>query len=296
MADVLFPPSVYPQHKQGLLMSANIKYPVRGPRAHAALGYPAPFRAPLVYVPHFGDDGLDAVFRETGGDPLADEDRDKLCLVTTAPIPGVRDEVFRYGRVLRDGQCHEEALEDEASTAAFLSGAREVQRRALAVIAESTDQSFQVAGAKLNTLGNGRCNVVLFLRFPGGCPFPAQAYLRSERLRCHARIIPRPIITSFKEDQPGYKLRLHFLAVDDDLFRSAYALCQAVVAEDLGMHLRFIKADARSRCLVICAQVLAGARPVDMGALLKRIERRRNFRAAFSPYVYVRADFEEVML
>lgn len=294
--DALFSPTVYPQHKQGLLMSANIKYPVRGEEAHVTLGYPTPFRKDLVYLPHFGDDMMDSVFRATGGDPLADERQDRLCLVMTSVIPGVWDDSFRYGRVLRDGQCHEVTYEDEASSHAFVEGARAAQCAALSVVQQNTDQRFLVLGSKLNTLSNGRCNIVMFLKFPDGCPFEMQTYLRG-RDNTKARVVPRPIVTPNKVKTVGYKVHLSFLSVDDGLFDRAFALFRHVVAEDFGMHLRFIKCDRHRRTLVVCMQLLDGhAKPVDMDRLVQSVERKRNFRSAFSPYVYRRVEWEEVEL
>ena len=301
MCDVLFPPSVYPPHKQGLLVSAHIKYPVRAREAHAALGYPTPFRQEVVYLPNFGDDALDSVFRATGGDPLAEEDPETMCLVMTAPIPGVRDEWFRYGRVQttrRGHRCVEEAYDDERSTEAFVRGALEVQRLALATVADhAAQQAFHVVGAKLNTLAKGGCNIVMFVKFPGGCPFQEQTYLHSPALRSRTRVVPHPIITPVREAVKGYKVSLRFLSVDDELFQRAYALCRSVVADDLGMHLRFIKCDAHRRSMVMCAQVRPGQDPpADMDALLRGVERKRGFRTAFSPYVYTGAVWEEVEL
>ena len=299
--DALFSPSVYPQHKQGLLMSAHIKYPVHAREAHTALGYPVPFRQDVAYLPNFGDDALDSVFRETGGDPLAGEDPETLCLVMTAPIPGVRDEWFRYGRVktTRQGcRCAEEGFDDERSSEAFVRGALEVQRLALATVADhAAQQSFYVVGAKLNTLAKGGCNVVMFIKFPGGCPFKEQTYLHSPALRSRTRVVPRPIITPVRVAAKGYKVSLRFLSVDDELFQRAYALCRSVVTDDLGMHLRFLKCDAHRRCMVLCAQVRPGqGPPADMDALLQGVERKRNFRSAFTPYVYTGAEWEEVEL
>jgi hypothetical protein len=304
MCDVLFPPTVYPQHKQGLLMSSHIKYPVRARDAHTALGYPTPLGggAAVVYVPNFGDEALDSVFRATGGDPLADEDPETMCLVMTAPIPGVRDEWFRYGKVqtTRHGKPRgvEDGFDDERSSRAFVRGALEVQRLALATVSDHTaDQAFYVVGAKLNTLAKGGCNIVMFVKFPGGCPFKEQTYLHSPALRSRTRVVPRPIIMPVREAARGYKVSLRFLSVDDELFQRAYALCRNVVTEDLGLHLRFIKCDAHRRCMVLCAQVRPGQDPpADMAALLRGVERKRNFRAAFTPYVYTGVEWEEVEL
>lgn len=290
--DVMLPDEWYTHNHQLQMFRANIKYPIfTDAFPDMTEGYRA--RHPKCFVPNFGDDSIKLMFeRSEKGDPLFYEKREELCLLFTPIINGFNYELCMYGRV-RGNEVVPGYIPDY-----FVSNATEAQCMAQLVLRDNaTDSNYEILGTKLNQLSNGRCNIVMYLKFPNGCPFTQQTYLRSTSLPdAIARVMPHPIVTKFKEDSRGVKLIFKFLDVDKELFHKAYALVRSLVTTIPGLFMRFVKQRREEKCLDVVCQLEDDA---DMGAIesaLQNLRGKKNMKSIFSPYVLVEFEWESVVI
>jgi hypothetical protein len=214
-----------------------------------------------VYVPFIADDSIKLFWEKTGGNPLADVDKNKLCIIVSPIVHGIRyNEVF-YG-------CLDEG-EDQAHCRPlppyFEENVEYARSLALKTLDGMTEQKYEVLATKLNPLSSGRCNLVMFARFAYECPFDRQFYtpvpdalLKDKRYPTKVRIIPRPLVNRFGEPEPGLKLTFKFLYVDKDMFSQLYHVFQNFVEHKLEMHFRYMKVDEQNNTINVYAQHVAG--------------------------------------
>ena len=106
--DLLLPASWYPHDMQAELLAAGIKTPVHARGLAQALGFDVPSGVQVVNVPAFGGSSLRHVYTATGGNPLAQYPRDKLCIVMTPTIPN-----FSYSKTVHGVPIRVRDLVDE---------------------------------------------------------------------------------------------------------------------------------------------------------------------------------------
>ena len=296
--DVMLPDEWYSHSDQSKLFRAHVKYPVYtegvlnmiGDLDEAGFGQ----RHSKCFLPNFGDEVLRHVFDNCkGGDPLFEEDRGDMCLLFSPIVKGFNYERSMYGKLLGDGRTVHKGGFDES----FVKNAIYAQQVAQLVMQDYSDGSkYEIFGTKLNQLQSGKSNIVMYLKFPRGCPFESQTYLHSTSFDTKVRVLPNPIVTQFKDDFYGFKLTLTFLAVTQELYDRSYNFIQSVVKDDLKLFMRYIKTRAAKGQLEVYAQRDVDT-PTDevLEELLARLERKRNFKSVFSPSVFLAFSWERIV-
>lgn len=326
--DAMFPPEWYDMGMQFEMLAAGIKFPVY---ANAALEERLDMDLPdsalasgFVYMPHFGNYSMREVHRAAGGNPLAAEDRSRMCLVITQPVEGLSYSRAFSGCPVFEGEDDTEPLAVEAGRLpmGFRDSALRVQGQALAALARLTDQRFEVLGAKLSPLSSNRANIVMYVRFEHACPFERQFYepllpqelgapqqqqrrrgCRGGRGRAPARQQGQAQAQGQQQQDAGAKVRIvprpiisnaeelvcaqfeiGFAHVDNGLFDHAYKYVQHLIEERLGMHMRHIRLNRAERKLVAVAQFHEDTVPADFDA---RVEELRKYakNPTFTPYL-----------
>lgn len=292
--DVMMSDEWYSHEHQAQMFRANIKYPVFSEVFADVMPSGYADRHPKCFVPHFGDDSIKLLFERSGkGDPLYYEKRGNLCLLFTPIINGFDYELCMYGRVRGGHEVVPGYIPDH-----FVQNAIRAQCVAQLVLKDNaSDTNYELLGTKLNQLSNGRCNIVMYLKFPNGCPFAQQTYLRSESFPdTMIRVMPGPIVNKFKEETRGIKLSFKFLDVDKNLFHTAYSFLRGLVATTPGLFMRYVKQRNNEKCLDVVCQIEEDADMDTVKSSLMTLKSRKNLRTAFSPYVFVDLDWEDVTI
>jgi hypothetical protein len=335
--DALLPTEWFAHDQQAIMFKANLKYPCYGDAfenaTHNEGVVPVYLRAvssgkepvhAIYNVPSFSKETLAAVTNSSAlGDPLHREDRDKLCLLFTPTLPRFSFEKGIYGEATEDG------VVPGSLPADFPEQCNEAQCAAHRVLREHTSEPYHVMGTKLNQLGSGACNIVVYLKFPSGCPFQDQRYLESEHLFSQSvraprgggsrggggggggrsrgavraggapvkvRIVPHPIVLKHHVDAVGLRLVFKFFGADmRKLYNRLYAFLRNIVVGDLRMFLRFIR--ARGDTIDVVAQYdehTPGEE--ELKKILEDLPKRRKLKTAFSPDVLVDFSWETTPL
>lgn len=313
--DVMMPDEWFPHETQFELLAAGLKAPVNVNGLSTILpGFPEEQlagRCATVSMPFIADDAIKHVWRATGGNPLAREPRDKMCLLITPVVPGVSyDNVF-YGRPAYKKELDGGEGEDQQTFTLdrlpryFRRNVLQTVHYSLAALRELTRQPYQILAAKLNPLSSGKANIVLFLRFANFCEFERQMYYTPERVQVpitggaqdaskpKIRIIPRPIVTPFGEPERGFKVTFEFLSSDGDLFGALYNTLRNFAEGTLGLHMRHIKCDPANNKISVVGQV---TEKTDVEALGDRLRAFEATRSPFFPYVLKSVSMTEVTI
>ena len=298
--DVMLPNEWFSHSDQFKLFQAHLKYPVYTDGVIKLFGQDGTFdnfaqRNSKCFLPNFGDEVLRHVFDNSKrGDPLYEEDRADLCLLFSPVIKGFNYERSVFGTVLGDGKTVRKGQFDDD----FARNAIYAQQVAQLVMQDYSDGSkYEILGTKLNQLQSGNCNVAMYLKFPRGCPFESQVYLQSKSFNTRVRVLPNPIVSRFKQDSHGIKLTFTFLAVTQDLYDRSYGFIRSVVKDELGMFMRYIKTRMERGQLEVYAQRDVYT-PDDsvLEGVLAGIEKKKNFKAIFSPSVFLAFSWERIVL
>lgn len=286
--DVMMPDEWYSHEHQAQLFRTNIKYPVF---SDAIEGYN--MKNSKCYVANFGDESLRHLFdKSEKGDPLFYEKREQLCLLFTPIIKGFDYELSMFGKVVNNTEVQPGYIPEY-----FVKNALHAQQIAQTVMKSNMSrEKYDILGAKLNQLSSGRCNIVMYLRFPNGCPFAHQTYLRSHMFpNAVARVMPRPIVHKFKVDVTAVKLTFKFLDVVD-IFHEVYAFIRGIVTNIPGLFLRFVKQRNDTKCLEVVCQLEDDANIDIVHASLLTTDKRWKLKTAFSPYVFTGFEWEFITI
>lgn len=249
--NLMFPSNWHDEGLQFRLIKAGITAPINTSGLQNL--YPGLPDKQHVYVPFIADDSIKILWGMTGGNPISDIDRNKLCLVVTPTIRGFKyDEVF-YGVPMP----YSEEMTQKQLPSYFETNVMQVRDIAIRTLNDLTDQKYEVIATKLNPLSSGKGNLVIFVKFESECPFDKQFYTQSTHPHASyqkVRFIPKPIVTKFGAPQPGIKISFKFLNVSQEMFSELYVLFQNFIESDLKMHLRFMKIDEMNRCIHIFGQ------------------------------------------
>lgn len=289
--NLLFPNEWHSDTLQYRLSRAGIVAPVRADGLQDM--YPGLPCNGNVYVPFIGDDSIKLFWEKTGGNPIARIDRNKLCIVVSPVVHGIRyDDIF-YGHVRDDGSVSRKPLPPY-----FEENFDKARATALCTLNELTPQKYEVIATKLNPLTNGRCNIVIFLQFQHECPFDRQFYTPVPWPEHHdpkVRIIPRPYVNKFGEQQPGLKLTFNFVYTDKEMFAAMYNMFQNYVEQNLNMRFRYMKVDDYNKAVHVYAQYEG---PIDELGMEKKLAQLEKIvkNTNFAPYVIVGMECSKVMI
>ena len=282
--DTFFSTNWHPAHYQAELIKAGIKMPVYKDSLLATLGedqatgLPLPGRTDMVYVPHFGDHCLDIIYDALPGmgNPLAQEDRSRLCLLITPPIMGFDYNKFCNGiPILGDDVCEDAEVREDLFGVMdgylpdnFVENALHVQHISFDALQyhlanmSPYNNRFHVLGAKLSPLSSGKANIAIFLKFEGKCPLSKQQYLDIPGVpgNMKIRVIPEPIVTENSLAAPNtLDIVVTVANPNDKLFDYAYKFANNLVSHDmrdLDLQLRHIRTDKATGSLVIATHSL----------------------------------------
>lgn len=294
---VMMPGTWYTHEMQDAMFKAGIQTPVYTKGLSDLFGYTLP-NTEMVYLPSFGEQSLQHVYRSTGGNPIANYPRSELCIVITPTI-----DRFSYNRTIHgnattlkeymDDDCfHENAndiicVEEGHMPENFSSSAAMAREIAITTVMKYTDQRFNVVGAKLSPLTSGKGNIAIFLHFPNGCPFDHQDYLNSgifcpiNNKDIQIRIIPKPIMTKYDEFVESLKFEMKFLHVDSELYSLSFPLIRhAVIATLKDSNLRFIKCCNNEKKVVGVVQTTDLVTQEDVDKFVNSLQKIK-----YSPYV-----------
>jgi hypothetical protein len=289
------------------MLAAGVKVPVKTTGLADVLGYDMPSEYEYVYVANFGDTTLNRVYEATGGNPIAEYDREKLCIVMTPTVEGlsyfkaVYGVPLTVGDLLPDEHTRDMSQEDLDEVIAaeqgrlpvgFRYNAHELCELAAVTVAEHTEQKFEILGAKLSPLTSGKGNIAMFLYFPSGVPFDRQMHLDTESGFTKIRVIPRPVITSMVEPQHGISFCMRFIGVDDNLYSKAFPLIQnAVTSAVKDSSLRFLRLDKRTNEMHGLMQMPSLMTEANSTAVVDALS-----KINYNPYIYVISTAASIMI
>jgi hypothetical protein len=264
------------------LIDAGIVHPVD---SKAYLGYLGDdvnvISSKTVYVPHIGDRLVDVIHDQPlgSGNPLASENQNDMCLVITPPIQGFDYDKFANGNVLYPkhfGCLDPEIYSDPVSAVRgylpenFVENAQHVKAMTLQTLAQLTrqDAPFEVVGAKLNPLSSGLGNIVLFVKFSGGCPFNSQTYVPIYGTNMKVRIVPKPFITK-NSSTKMYNIEVGIKVQNPDagLFDSVYKYASSVIERDLKGKLKHVRTNKSDGSMIIAGHSL---KPFELSASFQK--------------------------
>lgn len=290
--DLLYPCEWHDHKTQADLLLAGLKAPIFTTGLENLYeGFSTKHKT--VYVPFLGDDTIKNMWKMTGGNPLALEDREKLCLLVTPVIPGVSyDKVF-YGHVNEDGTASKASL-----PSFFLRNVSQTIDYTMRAFSQLTQQSYQCLAAKLNPLMSGKANIVLYIKFSHFCEFDRQMYYTPSDVTVEPgydipkiRIIPKPYISKFGDPEKGYKISFEFHTGDKMIFTDMYNILQNFVEKDLGLHMRHIKSDNDNTCLRVFTQI-TDKTVKEFADKVKAFEKRNKNN--YVPYCLKSIQYEEI--
>lgn len=282
--------------KQFALLSCGLKTPVRASYCCNVTNDANDANQKVVYVPYIGEEAIKHVWAETGGNPLALEPREKMCLVVSPIIRGLNYEAVFHGLITENG--------DEATILDlphyFRQNVQDAIDYTLASLEDLTTHPYEVLACKLNPLNSGKANVVIYVKFAYYCEFDRQMYytpFQNNQNNHKIRIIPKPIITAFAEPEPGYKITLSVLNGDQDMFHTLYPVLQTLAQDHLKMHLRFIKASsASSSSMQMQMQMQRLDSSVPDSEVLGLCTKFCNIKNRFLPYIIQGIECVEIMV
>ena len=272
--DCFLPNTWYPDYYQAELLAAGIKVPVYKQSLETVLGYkdnvPLPGKSDKVYVPHFGDQSIDHVYdaAEGRGNPLANEDRSKMCILITPPIQGLDYYKFCHGvPIMGKDVCDDAVIEDDIVSVVdgylpdnFRYNALHVQDISINALHNALDGKyrFEVLGAKLSPLSSGKANIAMFVKFETECPFDQQMYLPiNDVSSMKIRVIPNPIITENSQmKMKCLDIIINVVNLDEGLFDHVYRFANSIMTHDLKLQLRHIRTDKGQSSLIIAGHAL----------------------------------------
>lgn len=295
--DVMMPDSWYPHDMQSKLFAASIKMPVNNnENLSKILGYTLPSKSKFVYLPSFGDFSLNHIYEATGGNPISQFDRSKLCIAITPTI-----EKFSYSKTVHGIPTHVREVVDDVSGLdedllnevlyiepgyfpnEFVPSSRDAVSTTIESVKKYTDQNFEILGSKLSPLSSGKGNIAVFLYFPNGCPFENQMFINSSYDdNTKIRIIPNPIISPCDFYNPAAKITLKFIDVDNNLYESTFAYIRNTIGSciDTSNNLRFIKMDKKTNSIYAVVQLVNPLSSSNISALKKLFMSK-----SFTPYI-----------
>jgi hypothetical protein len=281
--NLLFPNSWHSDTLQYRLVRAGIVAPINTTGLQDL--YPGLPEGRVAHVPFFGDDSLKHFWEKTGGNPIALIQRSKLCIVVSPIVHGVRYNDIFFGKPDEtDVEC--ERVVRKPLPPYFEENFELARKTTIATLNDLTSQTYEVLATKLNPLSNGKCNVVIFIKFQHECPFDRQFYTPVPWPAPNdpkVRIIPHPLVSQFGEPQPGLKLTFNFVFTDKDVFKVMYSLFQNFVEHTLGMHFRYMKVDDYNKAVYVYAQHTLESKNDDIGRITNLEKMVKNIN--FAPYV-----------
>lgn len=267
---------LHPSHNepvQVLLTMAGVYMPVYAGSIRAK-GWRVPAHVrddDLVNVPAMGDRAIENLYDATPefGNPLADEDPERMCLVISPPIKGFRYDLAVNGIPVLvddlidvDGDEDLEEFKNDVVGAkdgylppGFVDAAKHVQDMSLSVLYEAAmGAPIEILGARLNPLSSGLANIVMFVKFTRSpCPFGSQQmYLPIPETNMKVRIVGQPIIVKNSETK-FYHAEVRVKAVEcntQELFHDMYPFASNITGM-LGLKLKHVRTDKVTGELVI---------------------------------------------
>ena len=268
------------------LIDAGIVYPACSKGYMQYLGEDtAIMSAKHVYVPNVGNKLLDIIHDQpmSTGNPLAFENASDMCLVITPPIAGFDYDKFANGNVLygKHYGCFDEDVIDEPVTACpgylpeyFVENARHVQALAINAIAQVTrgNHQFEVVGAKLNPLSSGMGNIVMYVKFPMGCPFNTQSYFPIYGTNMKVRVVPKPFITKNSTTKLyNIEVTVNVSNSDDRLFQTMYNYAGILMERDFHCKLKHVRTNKCDGTITIAGHSL---KPIELSTQFQKAIKR----------------------
>jgi hypothetical protein len=296
--DVMFDNDWHPHATQYQLLKTGLKAPVYSKGLSTLIpGFPENHKDEIVYVPFLGDNSIKQAWQASGGNPLANEDREKLCLLISPVIIGFNyDDVF-YGHV--DSEDDELVTRTEIPSY-FERNVYQTIDFTVRAFSQVTTQPYQILASKLNPLSSGKANIVMYIKFSHYCEFDRQTYYTPEGFVSRMkntpkiRIIPKPYITKFGEPEQGYKFTFNFMNGDEEIYKHMFHTLQTFVERDLNLHLRHIKGNTAGNTLTVFTQSTKNS--ANDIAVFK--DRMKNFVSKYkqniAPYIITDMDCHEV--
>lgn len=269
--ECMLPQQWYSHEVQNELFAAGIKMPVYKDDLIKVMSdldgvAPEAIRLPgssdMVYVPHFGDKSLDIIHDTKRGNPLAEFDQSKMCILITPPILGLDYAKFKHGiPVLGDDICDDPEIAEELVTAVdgylpygFRESALHAQDASLHTFERALNYAhkFEIVGAKLSPLSSGKANIAMFIKFDKDCPFDSQMYIPIRGSNMKIRVIPKPIIVNNTSvPMKNVEIVANVANVDDRLFDFAYTFANNIITHDLKITLKHVRIDKANKNLII---------------------------------------------
>jgi hypothetical protein len=298
IVDCFLPASWYPHDVQAQLIGAGIKMPVFKKSTEKILAesdelsvedVKLPGKTNMVYVPHFGDEAIDHIYDayEDLGNPLALEDRNKLCLLITPPIPGLDYNKFMHGITMTKHILDKDGVKEELIRVFegflpyfFKDAAIDVQDASMDTLIREVGEynSFEVLGCKLSPLSSGKANIAMFLKFDKQCPFDGQSYIPIHYGKFRGmkiRVIPRPfIIKNSKTKINNLDIVIKMASMDEDLFDFAFNFGNNIITHDLRLNTRHIRLNKANNELIFAGHTLDDIviTPYMQKALIRKIQ------------------------
>lgn len=269
--ECVLPEQWYSHEVQNELLAAGIKMPVYKEDLAKVMADldgmdPEAIRLPgssdIVYVPHFGDKSLEIIHDTKRGNPLAEFDQSKMCILITPPIIGLDYAKFKHGiPVLGDDICDDPEIAEELVTVvngylpySFRESALHAQDVSLRTFMRAMNYAhkFEIVGAKLSPLSSGKANIAMFIKFDKECPFDQQIYIPIRGSNMKIRVIPKPIIVNnSSESMKNIEIVVNVANVDESLFDYAHTFANNIITHDLKINLKHVRVDKANKNLII---------------------------------------------
>lgn len=242
---VMLPKSWCRMPIQDKLFKAGLFAPVYAKNLESINPNKPPSADNVMQVPFIGDTSMELIWKATGGNPLADEDPEKMCLLISPPIPGFNyDAVFHGEYDENSGSVFKKDLPDY-----FVNNVSDTISYSISALKERTMQNFTILATKLNPLSSGKATVVMFLKFDKFVEFQNQEYFTPENVQNKfnsikipkIRIVPKPFISKYGEKTVGIKISFVFYATTENLFDDMYSIIRHFVEKTLGFRMKFVK-------------------------------------------------------
>lgn len=283
------------------LIDAGIVYPVDSKAYLSYLGdNVSTISNKVVYVPNIGDRLVDLIHDQpaSSGNPLSAHNQGEMCLVITPPIQGFDYDKFANGNVLypKHFGCLDQDIFSTPVAACngylpdhFVENVHHVKNMTLHTIAQlaEEDAPFEVVGAKLNPLSSGMGNIVLYVKFPMGCPWSQQQYLPIRGTNMKVRIVPKPFITK-NSDTKIFNIDVNVKVSNPDeyMFQKMYNYAVMMVDKDMHCKLKHVRTLKSDGSLIIAGHSL---KPIDLNATFTKAL-KKNITSAFLANGYFVSD------
>ena len=283
------------------LIDAGIVYPVDSKAYLSYLGDDVNVISnKVVYVPNIGDRLVDVIHDQPAGsgNPLAAHNQSDMCLVITPPIQGFDYDKFANGNVMypKHFGCLDQDIFSTPVAACrgylpehFVENAQRVKNITLETIAQLSkeDAPFEVVGAKLNPLSSGMGNIVLYVKFPMGCPFNQQQYVPIRGTNMKVRIVPTPFITKNSQTKiHNVDIIVKVSNADELMFQKMYAYAVMMMDKDMHCKLKHVRTLKSDGSIVIAGHSL---KTIDLNtAVVKSL--KKSITSAFLDNGYIVSD------